>query len=82
MISMSIEVLNLVESDTYFMTCSRIQVSVVSVASYVSSIVGIILMYIEYAPSPACKLNILFITLTLGLLQIITFVSIHPKVHK
>ncbi|ONK80651.1 uncharacterized protein A4U43_C01F20200 [Asparagus officinalis] len=59
----------------------RIHVSVISIASYVASIIGIVLMYIWYAPKPTCKLNILFITLTLALLQVTTFVSVHPKVN-
>ena len=50
---------------------SRIQVSVISVVSNVASILGIVLMHIWYAPKPSCSLSILFITLTLALLQII-----------
>ncbi|XP_072964541.1 uncharacterized protein [Typha angustifolia] len=59
----------------------RIQVTVVSIAAYVASLLGIVLMYVWYAPNPSCMLNILFITLTLALLQLITFVSIHSKVN-
>uniref|UniRef100_A0A6V7QRI8 Serine incorporator n=1 Tax=Ananas comosus var. bracteatus TaxID=296719 RepID=A0A6V7QRI8_ANACO len=58
----------------------RIQVLVVCITTYLASVVGIVLMYIWYAPKPSCSLNILFITLTLGLLQLMTFVSIHSKV--
>ncbi|KAJ4752236.1 Serinc-domain containing serine and sphingolipid biosynthesis protein [Rhynchospora pubera] len=46
-----------------------------------ASIVGIILMYVWYAPRPTCSLNILFITLTLALLQLMTFVSMNSKVN-
>ncbi|KAL9324555.1 hypothetical protein ACSQ67_009412 [Phaseolus vulgaris] len=42
---------------------------------------GIILMYIWYAPLPSCLLNIFFITWTLVLLQLMTSVSLHPKVN-
>lgn len=63
-----------------YVTCSRIHASVISIASYVACFLGIIFMYIWYAPKPSCRLNILFITVTLALLQVITFVSAHPKV--
>ncbi|RDY08324.1 putative serine incorporator, partial [Mucuna pruriens] len=49
--------------------------------SYFICLVGIILMYIWYAPLPSCLLNIFFITWTLVLLQIMTSVSLHPKVN-
>lgn len=49
--------------------------------SYVICLVGIILMYIWYAPRPSCLLNIFFITWTLVLLQLMTSVSLHPKVN-
>lgn len=49
-------------------------------AVYVVCIVGIIMMYIWYAPEPSCLLNIFFITWTLVLLQLMTSVSLHPKV--
>ncbi|XP_074368504.1 uncharacterized protein LOC141708659 isoform X2 [Apium graveolens] len=49
-------------------------------SAYVVCIVGIILMYIWYAPQPSCLLNIFFITWTLVLLQLMTSVSLHPKV--
>ncbi|THU52443.1 hypothetical protein C4D60_Mb10t04040 [Musa balbisiana] len=58
----------------------RYQVMVLSVAAYVASILGIILMYIWYVPSLSCRLNILFITLTLVLLQLMTLASMHSKV--
>ncbi|KAL6848063.1 hypothetical protein ACP4OV_022191 [Aristida adscensionis] len=53
---------------------------VVSVGAYVCSFLGTILMYVWYAPSPSCKLNILFITITLVLVQLMTFVSMSSKV--
>lgn len=48
--------------------------------AYVVCIVGIILMYIWYTPDPSCLLNIFFITWTLVLLQLMTSVSLHPRV--
>ncbi|KAJ4818632.1 Serinc-domain containing serine and sphingolipid biosynthesis protein [Rhynchospora pubera] len=59
----------------------HVQVLVVSILAYMASIVGIILMYVWYAPRPTCSLNILFITLTLALLQLMTFVSMNSKVN-
>ncbi|XP_062194665.1 uncharacterized protein LOC133897016 isoform X2 [Phragmites australis] len=58
----------------------HMQVLVVSIATYVGSLLGIVLMYVWYAPSPTCKLNILFITITLVLVQLMTFVSMSSKV--
>uniref|UniRef100_A0A0E0MS72 Serine incorporator n=1 Tax=Oryza rufipogon TaxID=4529 RepID=A0A0E0MS72_ORYRU len=55
-------------------------VQVVSIAAYVGSILGVVLMYVWYAPRPSCKLNILFITVTLVLVQIMTGVSLSSKV--
>ncbi|KAJ8480219.1 hypothetical protein OPV22_023946 [Ensete ventricosum] len=67
------------QSDGYARRC-RYQVMVLSVAAYVASILGIILMYLWYVPSASCRLNILFITLTLVLLQFMTIASKHSKV--
>lgn len=64
------------------MSCSLIPVTILSIAAYVASILGIVLMYVWYAPKPTCRLNILFITLTLVLLQFMTFVSVHSKVNR
>uniref|UniRef100_A0A0A8ZD26 Serinc-domain containing serine and sphingolipid biosynthesis protein n=1 Tax=Arundo donax TaxID=35708 RepID=A0A0A8ZD26_ARUDO len=58
----------------------HMQILVVSIATYVGSLLGIVLMYVWYAPSPTCKLNILFITITLVLVQLMTFVSMSSKV--
>uniref|UniRef100_A0A453E8W7 Serine incorporator n=1 Tax=Aegilops tauschii subsp. strangulata TaxID=200361 RepID=A0A453E8W7_AEGTS len=58
----------------------HMQVLVVSIVTYVGSILGIVLMYVWYAPTSACKLNILFITVTLVLVQLMTFVSVNSKV--
>uniref|UniRef100_I1NKU2 Serine incorporator n=1 Tax=Oryza glaberrima TaxID=4538 RepID=I1NKU2_ORYGL len=55
-------------------------VQVVSIAAYVGSILGVVLMYVWYAPRPSCKLNILFITVTLVLVQLMTGVSLSSKV--
>lgn len=54
----------------------------VSIVTYVGSLLGIVLMYVWYAPSPSCKLNILFITVTLVLVQLMTFVSMSSQVMK
>ncbi|KAJ3694155.1 hypothetical protein LUZ60_009635 [Juncus effusus] len=59
----------------------QIQVTVVSTAAYMASLIGIIIMYVWYAPKPTCSINILFITLTLALLQLMTFISMHSKVN-
>jgi len=55
-------------------------IQAVSIATYVGSLLGVVLMYVWYAPSPACRLNILFITVTLALVQLMTFVSMSSKV--
>ncbi|NP_001354007.1 uncharacterized protein [Zea mays] len=55
-------------------------IQAVSIATYVGSLLGVVLMYVWYAPSPACRLNILFITVTLVLVQLMTFVSTRSKV--
>ncbi|KAK0570608.1 hypothetical protein LWI29_003924 [Acer saccharum] len=60
----------------------RIHVMLIATVAYVISIVGIIMMYIWYTPDPSCLLNIFFITWTLVLLQLMTSVSLHPKVNK
>ncbi|KAH1251759.1 putative serine incorporator [Glycine max] len=60
--------------------CDRIHVMFFATTAYVVCLMGIILMYIWYAPKPSCLLNIFFITWTLVLLQLMTSVSLHPKV--
>ncbi|RWW18056.1 hypothetical protein GW17_00017975 [Ensete ventricosum] len=60
--------------------CSQYQVMVLSATAYVASLSGIILMYIWYVPSLSCSLNILFITLTLVLLQLMILTSMHRMV--
>jgi hypothetical protein len=59
--------------------CSHLLIQAVSIATYVGSLLGVVLMYVWYAPSPACRLNILFITVTLVLVQLMTFVSTRSK---
>ncbi|KAK2645752.1 hypothetical protein Ddye_020947 [Dipteronia dyeriana] len=59
----------------------HIHVMLIATVAYVISIVGIIMMYIWYTPEPSCLLNIFFITWTLVLLQLMTSVSLHPKVN-
>lgn len=59
---------------------SHIHFTLLATSAYVLCILGIILMYIWYTPNPTCLLNIFFITWTLVLLQLMTSVSLHPKV--
>ncbi|XP_031269563.1 probable serine incorporator [Pistacia vera] len=59
----------------------HIHVMLTATTAYVICIVGIIMMYIWYTPDPSCLLNIFFITWTLVLLQLMTSVSLHPKVN-
>lgn len=62
------------------LNCSHIHVMLIATVAYIICIVGIIMMYIWYTPDPTCLLNIFFITWTLVLLQLMTSVSLHPKV--
>lgn len=66
-------------SETIQKRC-HLLIQAVSIATYVGSLLGVVLMYVWYAPSPACRLNILFITVTLVLVQLMTFVSTRSKV--
>ncbi|KAL5768887.1 hypothetical protein ACOSP7_015433 [Xanthoceras sorbifolium] len=59
----------------------HIHVMLIATVAYVICIVGIIMMYIWYTPEPSCLLNIFFITWTLVLLQLMTSVSLHPKIN-
>lgn len=59
----------------------QIHIMLLATTAYVVCIIGIILMYIWYTPEPSCLLNIFFITWTLVLLQLMTSVSLHPKVN-
>nr|XP_011458210.1 PREDICTED: probable serine incorporator isoform X2 [Fragaria vesca subsp. vesca] len=59
----------------------QIHSMLIATAAYVVSLVGIIMMYIWYSPEPSCVINIFFITWTLVLLQLMTSVSLHPKVN-
>lgn len=59
---------------------SHIHFMLLATAAYVVCILGIILMYVWYTPQATCLLNIFFITWTLVLLQLMTSVSLHPKV--
>ncbi|XP_076910213.1 uncharacterized protein LOC143567777 [Bidens hawaiensis] len=54
--------------------------TVIAIGEYFVCILGIILMYIWYTPQLSCVYNIAFITWTLFLLQLMTSVSLHPKV--
>ncbi|KAF1886857.1 hypothetical protein Lal_00046095, partial [Lupinus albus] len=60
---------------------NQIHVMIVALIAYCVCLVGIILMYLWYAPQPYCLLNLFFITGTLILLQIMTSVSLHSKVN-
>ncbi|XVF34799.1 hypothetical protein REPUB_Repub18cG0089500 [Reevesia pubescens] len=68
------------ESDKNPERC-HFHVMLLATAAYVICIVGIIMMYIWYAPELSCLLNIFFNTWTLVLLQLMTSVSRHPKVN-
>ncbi|KAL2553743.1 Serinc-domain containing serine and sphingolipid biosynthesis protein [Forsythia ovata] len=68
------------QSDKYADRC-HIHVMLLASTAYVVCILGMILMYIWYTPQPSCLLNIFFITWTLVLLQLMTSVSLHPKVN-
>ncbi|RID53274.1 hypothetical protein BRARA_G00683 [Brassica rapa] len=46
---------------------------------HVLCIVGVIFMYIWYAPDSSCLPNIFFITWTLFLIQLMTCIALHPK---
>jgi hypothetical protein len=54
---------------------------VVSIVAYVGAILGIVLMYVWYAPTPSCRINIIFITVTLLLVLLMTFISVNSKVN-
>ncbi|CAK9203507.1 unnamed protein product [Sphagnum troendelagicum] len=53
----------------------------VSATAYVLSLVGIVLMYVWFAPRATCGLNIFFITWTLILIIVMTAISLHSKVN-
>jgi len=59
---------------------SRILAITMSTMAYVAALTGIILMYIWYAPKASCVLNIIFITSTVILLQVMTSISLHLEV--
>ncbi|GMI89498.1 hypothetical protein like AT3G24460 [Hibiscus trionum] len=68
------------QSDMISEKC-RMHVVSLATAAYVICIVGIIMMYIWYAPEPSCLRNIFFITWTLVLIQLMISVALHPKVN-
>uniref|UniRef100_A0A1J3CDY4 Serine incorporator 1 n=3 Tax=Noccaea caerulescens TaxID=107243 RepID=A0A1J3CDY4_NOCCA len=59
----------------------HVHVMLLATTSYTVCIVGVILMYIWYAPDSSCLLNIFFITWTLFLIQLMTSIALHPKVN-
>ncbi|XP_021723682.1 probable serine incorporator [Chenopodium quinoa] len=67
------------QSEKYADRC-RVHMMFTATTAYVLSIVGIILMYIWYAPETSCLQNIFFITWTLVLLQLMTSVSMQPRI--
>ncbi|KAK9071294.1 hypothetical protein SSX86_009862 [Deinandra increscens subsp. villosa] len=67
-------------SEKYAERC-RTHFMLLATAAYVVCILGIILMYIWYTPRLTCLLNIFFITWTIFLLQLMTTISLHPKVN-
>ncbi|KAF3791169.1 Membrane protein [Nymphaea thermarum] len=69
---------NCMRSDKHKKMC-RLQILYISIAAYAATFLGIVLMYVWYAPTSSCKTNIFLITWTLVLIIIITWVSIHPK---
>ncbi|XXG63751.1 hypothetical protein AAC387_Pa05g1863 [Persea americana] len=66
-------------SEKYADKC-HVQVLIISIAAYVASLLGIVMMYVWYAPKLSCLLNICFITWTVVLIQLMTCVSLHSKV--
>ncbi|KAL2929323.1 Serine incorporator 3 [Bienertia sinuspersici] len=60
---------------------NRVHVMLTATSAYIVSIVGIIMMYIWYAPETSCLLNIFYITWTLVLLQLMTSVSLQPRIN-
>ncbi|ESQ56381.1 hypothetical protein EUTSA_v10025402mg [Eutrema salsugineum] len=59
----------------------HVHVMLLATTAYTVCILGVILMYIWYVPDPSCLLNIFFITWTLFLIQLMTSISLHPKVN-
>ncbi|CAN7049414.1 unnamed protein product [Brassica rapa subsp. trilocularis] len=59
----------------------HVRVMLLATTSYTVCIVGVILMYIWYAPDSSCLLNIFFITWTLFLIQLMTSIALHPRVN-
>ncbi|ERN03923.1 probable serine incorporator [Amborella trichopoda] len=67
-------------SEKYVDKC-RFQVVSISAAAYIFSMLGIVLMYVWYAPKLSCSLNIFFITGTLVLLHLMAWTSLHVTVN-
>ncbi|KAG2266186.1 hypothetical protein Bca52824_073265 [Brassica carinata] len=59
----------------------HVRVMLLATTSYTVCIVGVIFMYIWYAPDSSCLPNIFFITWTLFLIQLMTCIALHPKVN-
>ena len=58
----------------------HVHVMLLVTTTYVTCIMGIILMYIWCVPEPSYLLDIFFIAWTLVLFQLMTNVSLHPKI--
>lgn len=85
-----IQLISIIKFITWLNECCRsdeqsdrchIHVMLLATTTYLICIIGIIMMYIWYTPYLSCLLNVFFITFTLVLLQVMTNVSLHPKVH-
>eukprot|EP00246_Nothoceros_aenigmaticus_P011484 TRINITY_DN3136_c0_g1_i1.p1 TRINITY_DN3136_c0_g1~~TRINITY_DN3136_c0_g1_i1.p1 ORF type:complete len:382 (-),score=20.34 TRINITY_DN3136_c0_g1_i1:393-1538(-) len=59
----------------------RLPMVIVSFLSYGSCLLGIVTMYIWFAPRPSCGTNIFFVTWTVILVLVMTGVSLHSKVN-
>ncbi|XP_034226416.1 probable serine incorporator isoform X1 [Prunus dulcis] len=89
MVFLLIQLISIISFITWLNDCCQssksercqIHIMLLATTAYVLCLTGIILMYIWYAPEPSCLLNIFFITWTLVLLQLMTSVSLHPKVN-
>lgn len=66
-------------SETNLKKC-HMHVLVASTVAYVGAVLGIALMYVWYVPRASCRLNSIFISVTLLLVLLMTFVSANSKV--
>lgn len=59
----------------------RLPMVITTAGSFAAAFSGIVLMYMWFAPKISCRLNIIFITVTLILIQLMTSISLHSKVN-